>query len=101
MEKILNQEEIDALFLKAQGQGQGMSAASQGAEAPAQHVTVRDIRQAGQLGKEHVRAVSMLHDSFARNLTYNLGAYLRGVFEVNLVSVEQLSYAEFLQRIQI
>ncbi len=98
MEKILNQDEIDALFLKAQG----LAAAPEPVhrqEAPTRHVTVRDIRQAGQLGKEHVRAVSMLHDSFARNLTHNLGAYLRGVFEVNLVSVEQLSYAEFLQRI--
>src|ERR1022692_746006 len=98
MEKILNQEEIDALFLKAQGPGMTASAARE-PEGPTRHVTARDIRQAGQLGKEHVRAVSMLHDSFARNLTHNLGAYLRGVFEVNLVSVEQLSYGEFLQRI--
>jgi flagellar motor switch protein FliM len=98
MEKILNQEEIDALFLKAQGPGIAASAKRE-PEAPTRHVTARDIRQAGQLGKEHVRSVSMLHDSFARNLTHNLGAYLRGVFEVNLVSVEQLTYAEFLQRI--
>jgi flagellar motor switch protein FliM len=96
MEKILNQEEIDALFRKAQGKA---AAPANEPAAPARQITVRDIRQASQLGKEHVRAVSMLHDSFARNLTHNLGAYLRGVFEVNLVSVEQLSYAEFLQRI--
>jgi flagellar motor switch protein FliM len=98
MEKILNQEEIDALFRKAQGPG-AVAETSREPAAPVRVVTARDIRQAGQLGKEHVRAVSMLHDSFARNLTHNLGAYLRGVFEVNLVSVEQLSYGEFLQRI--
>jgi flagellar motor switch protein FliM len=98
MEKILSQDEIDALFLKAQGPGAAATSFSE-PEAPTRVVTVRDIRQAGQLGKEHVRAVSMLHDSFARNLTHNLGAYLRGVFEVNLVSVEQLTYSEFLQRI--
>lgn len=104
MEKVLNQEEIDALFKSAQARS-GNAPHSPASPAPSaggvkrREVTARDIRQSGQLSKEHVRAVSMLHDSFARNLTHNLAAYLRGQFEVNLVSVEQLSYAEFLQRV--
>jgi flagellar motor switch protein FliM len=105
MEKVLSQEEIDALFRRAQSrtaQGSGSAPSAKSLPPPPprrREVTTRDIRQGSQLGKEHVRAVSMLHDSFARNLTHNLGAYLRGVFEVNLVSVEQLSYTEFLQRV--
>jgi flagellar motor switch protein FliM len=58
-----------------------------------------DFRQAGQIKKDQVRAISNLHESFARNLTNALGAYLRVVFEVNLVSVEQLTFQEFLHRI--
>ena len=46
-----------------------------------------------------MRAISNLHEGFARNLTNALGAYLRVIFEVNLVSVEQLTFREFLQRI--
>jgi flagellar motor switch protein FliM len=101
MEKVLTQEEIDALFRRAQGRNTPPTppAVAAAAVPKRREVTTRDIRQGSQLGKEHVRAVSMLHDSFARNLTHNLGAYLRGVFEVNLVSVEQLSYTEFLQRV--
>jgi flagellar motor switch protein FliM len=102
MEKILNQEEIDALFRAAQEQGRASGARPRLGEAGGARprvVVVRDFRQAGQISKEQVRAVSMLHEGFARNLTHSLGAYLRVLFEVNLVSVEQLSYAEFLQRV--
>ena len=58
-----------------------------------------DFKQAGQIKKDQVRAISNLHEGFARNLTNALGAYLRVIFEVNLVSVEQLTFREFLQRI--
>ncbi len=40
-----------------------------------------------------------MHDTFARNLSHSLGAYLRVMFEATLVSVEQLTYTEFLQRL--
>ena len=57
------------------------------------------FRQSGQLTGEQVGAVNSLHEGFARSLTQSLGAYLRVGFDVNLVSVEQLSYSEFLERI--
>lgn len=94
MEKILNQEEIDALFRAAQ-----RSRAGKVKETKHRKVTRRDWRQAGQISKEQVRSVSMLHETFARNITNSLGAYLRVGLEVNLVSVEQLTYAEFLGRL--
>lgn len=95
MEKILNQEEIDALFRAAQGRD-----AQKPTSAPKHRsITAWNSRLAGQISKEQVRSVSLLHDGFARNLTHSLGAYLRVLFEVNLVSAEQLSYAEFLQRV--
>jgi len=91
MEKVLNQEEIDAMFRAALGRGQTQSS------APSYQPC--DFKQAGQIKKDQVRAISNLHEGFARNLTNALGAYLRVVFEVNLVSVEQLVYREFLQRV--
>ena len=38
-----------------------------------------------------------MHDFLARNLASSLGAYLRAYIGVSLVSVEQLSFGEFLQ----
>lgn len=93
MEKVLNQEEIDAMFRAALGRG------SEGAPSVLPSFQPCDFRQAGQIKKDQVRAISNLHEGFARNLTNALGAYLRVVFEVNLVSVEQLTFREFLQRI--
>jgi flagellar motor switch protein FliM len=95
MEKILTQEEIDALFRATQGRN---------AERPKSAVANRastacNFRQSATISKDQLRSVSQLHETFARNLTYALGAYLRVAFEVNLVSAEQLSYGEFLQRI--
>jgi flagellar motor switch protein FliM len=92
MEKVLNQEEIDAMFRTAIGRSQGASSATPSYQRC-------DFRQAGQIKKDQVRAIGNLHEGFARNLTNALGAYLRVIFEVNLVSVEQLAFREFLQRI--
>lgn len=94
MERILTQDEIDALFEKAQAGG-GSGATS----GKPRSVATFDLRQAGQLTSEQVRAVTALHETFARRITSSLGAFLRVGFEVNLQSVEQLSYGEFLGRL--
>jgi len=95
MEKILTQEEIDALFRAAQGR----SSDAPKSAAEGRTLTACNFRQSARISKEQLRSVSQLHELFARNLTHSLGAYLRLAFEVNLVSAEQLNYGEFLQRI--
>lgn len=95
MEKILRQEEIDAL-LRAAGGGGGNAAATAAGDAPVERW---NLHAAGRLRKEQLHALSQLHESFARNLSHSLGAYLRDKFEVTLVSVEQLAYREFLARV--
>src|SRR5579863_4448271 len=94
MEKVLNQEEIDAMVRAARSGGRAE------AQLPSQpHVEHWDVRRAGQIGREQLQAITTLHEGFARNLTQALGAYLRVVFAATLVSAEHLSYREFLQRI--
>jgi flagellar motor switch protein FliM len=92
MEKVLNQEEIDALVRAARS-------GSQDLPAQQEHIDRWDVRQAGQIGREQLKAITQLHEGFARNLTHSLGAYLRVVFTATLVSAEHLTYREFLQRI--
>jgi flagellar motor switch protein FliM len=80
----LTQQEIDAVF---------QSLRSSKREAP----TIKfDFRRPDRIPKSQVRAIHLLHDTFVRNLVSSLSAYLRSYLMVNLVSVEQLSYAEFL-----
>lgn len=93
MEKVLNQEEIDAMVRAARS---GPAPAA-GAAGPV--VAAWDPHLAGQIGKEQMRSINLLHETFARNLTHSLGAYLRVPFEANLVSAENLAYREVLQRL--
>jgi len=95
MDKILNQEEIDALFHAV---ASGPSGAPRAAEKR-RNVVRCNFRREAQINKDQVRSIGSLHEGFARNLGHSLGAYLRVVFDVNLVSVEQLPYADFLQRL--
>ncbi len=94
MEKVLNQEEIDAMVQAARSGGNRTAAAE---EPP--RVEPWDARRAGQIGREQVQAITLLHETFARSITHSLGAYLRVVFAATLVSAEHLTYREFLQRL--
>lgn len=89
MEKVLNQQEIDDMVRAAR--------ATTGDDQPTGPVVQPwDIRQAGQIGSEQLRAINQLHEAFARNLTTSVGGYLRLAFDVRLVSAEHLTYREFL-----
>ncbi|HET7108458.1 MAG TPA: FliM/FliN family flagellar motor switch protein [Candidatus Acidoferrum sp.] len=90
MKKILSQDEIDALFAAAKHSQRAGSG---------RKVLACDLRKLGALNAEQVRVVTTLHESFARRLGGSLGAYLRVGFDMNLVSVEQILYSEFLSRL--
>jgi flagellar motor switch protein FliM len=94
MEKVLNQEEIDAMVRATRP---GNAVASPAGSGPV--VQPWDIRQAGQIGREQLHSINQLHEVFARNLTHSIGAYLRIAFDCSLVSAEYLTYREFVQRI--
>jgi flagellar motor switch protein FliM len=93
-EKTLKQDEIDALFEAARSSGP-----QAGQREQRTHVAPYNFSSAGQISTEQLRAISLLNDLFARNLTHNLAAWLRTRFQVNLVSAEQIQFSEFLLRI--
>ncbi len=92
--KELQQTEIDALFEAARSSPPEPSKG----EAPGR-VLPYSFSSSGEISNEQLRAISMLNDLFARNLTHNLAAWLRTRFQVNLVSAEQIPFNEFLLRI--
>jgi flagellar motor switch protein FliM len=86
MRRQLSQQEIDAVF-------QGGDPASQGKPAAEPF----DFSRLDRIPKSQIRAVHLLHENFSRNLAASLSAYLRAYVSMNLVSLEQISYAEFLE----
>ncbi|HTV04985.1 MAG TPA: FliM/FliN family flagellar motor switch protein [Acidobacteriaceae bacterium] len=93
MEKTLKQDEIDALFRAARVKK------SASIDDKRSRVQAYSFARAGQISNEQMRAISLLNDIFARNLTHNLGAWLRSSFEVNLVAAEQMAFSDFLLRL--
>jgi len=89
MTRQLSQQEIDAVFQNIQGR--------QTERAGAKRAALFDFRRPDRIAKSQLRAIHQLHDNFVRNLVSSLSAYLRSYLIVNLVSVEQLSYSEFLE----
>jgi flagellar motor switch protein FliM len=91
MEEVVSQQTNDTVG--------AMPAVNANADPIRPAVQPWDIRQAGQIGAEQLRAINQLHELFARNLSTAIGGYLRIAFECSLGAAEHLIYREFLQRL--
>jgi flagellar motor switch protein FliM len=89
MDKQLSQSEIDAVFQSLNN--------DKADDTLSKKAILFDFRRPDRIAKSQLRAIHQLHDNFVRNLVSSLSAYLRSYLMINLVSVEQLSYAEFLE----
>jgi flagellar motor switch protein FliM len=86
MSRLLSQDEIDKVFRNLKEDDEAAKKA-----AP------YDFRRPDRIAKDQLRSIHLLHDNFARNLASSLSGYLRAYVVVNLISVEQLSFGEFIQ----
>lgn len=98
MERILSQDEINALF-SSMTSGNTLLSETSGSKGEARAPAVRyDFARSDRIAKDQIRALQLMHSLFARSLSSSLSAYLRVITEVSLQSVDQLSYGEFLKR---
>jgi flagellar motor switch protein FliM len=94
MNRILSQEEIDALV--------SASSANKSRDEDSRPSTGNDgiapynFRRPDRVSKEQLRSLHFLHDRFAKNMSTSLSAFLRTVTNVSMLSVEQFTYSEFL-----
>lgn len=98
MAEILTQNEIDSL-LQALSTG-ALDAESVKSEDKRRKVKPYDFRRPSKFAKEHVRTLVMLHENFSRLLTTSLSAYLRTMLQVEVASIDQLTYEEFTKSLQ-
>ncbi len=56
-----------------------------------------DFRRPDKFSKDQLRTLQMLHETFARLFASSLSAYLRVSTHVDLVSVEQVPYNEYMR----
>ncbi|MBV8812058.1 MAG: hypothetical protein JO033_25605, partial [Acidobacteriaceae bacterium] len=86
MQELL-QEEVDTVVQDAKDAG----------SRKASEVADFDFGHLDRIPKSKVRAVHLLHENFVRNLSSSLSAYLRSYVALNLASLEQVSYSEFIE----
>jgi flagellar motor switch protein FliM len=97
MDKILSQDEINALFSAMATEDTTLKPAEPEKPETQRKVTHYDFHRADRISQDQIRSLTLLHDDFARNFSSSLSAYLRAFVEVTLASVEQMSYGEFVK----
>ncbi|MGP4072240.1 flagellar motor switch protein FliM [Piscibacillus sp. B03] len=97
-EEVLSQNEIDAL-LSAISSGEMDAEELKEEEKNLKKVKVYDFKRALRFSKDQVRGLTRIHENFARLLTTYLSAQLRTYVEIELTSVEQIPYEEFIRSV--
>lgn len=92
---VLSQSEIDEL-LSALSTGV-VSAEDMKIEQSQRKVKVYDFKRPDKFSKDQIRTLYMLHENFARLLNTYLAALLRSFVHINVASVDQLTYEEFIR----
>ena len=95
MADILSQDEVD-LLLNAVSSGD-IEADDGGAEqSDFRDMLHYDFRRPERVSKEQLKGLQSLFEAFARELSIALPPFLRTVVRVDLVSIDQLTYDEFI-----
>ncbi|MCK8823541.1 flagellar motor switch protein FliM [Fuchsiella alkaliacetigena] len=94
-DQVLSQSEIDALVNNL-NTGQ-VEAEDIKRESEEKSVVNYDFKHPDKLSKDQLRTLRMIYENFARLLTTNLSTQLRSIVQVELNSIEQLSYDEFIR----
>jgi len=96
MADILSQEEIDALLEVVDDEGGDAEILEKDDLLHQKQITLYDFKRPNRVSKEQLRAFRGIHDKMARNLSSQISAIMRSIVEIQLHSVDQMTYGEFL-----
>jgi len=93
--KILSQDEIDALLSTV------TSSEPEPTDEPAKSEHVRsvvtyDFKHPNRVSKDQLRTLENMHDNFAGHIGSTLSTMLRTMVDVDLISVDQINYSEYV-----
>jgi flagellar motor switch protein FliM len=114
MSDILSQEEVDALLSavamgsigvdnpppeRRSGGGSVPLPSDDDADDLQRPVALYDFKRPDRVSKEQLRTLQNLHEGYARLFSTTLTSFLRTLVEIELVSVDQLTYQEVIMSI--
>lgn len=96
MAKVLSQDEIDAL----------LSSVAEPEAAPVREIVAApqgkrkaisyDFRHPNRVSKDQLRTLESMHDNFSSQFGSSLSGFTRSIVDVDLLSVDQITYSEFI-----
>ena len=97
MAEILSQEEIDALLEVVEDEEVSPDELEKTPDLLEQRqITLYDFKRPNRVSKEQLRSIRAIHDKMARNLASDISSLMRSIVEIQLHSVDQMTYGEFL-----
>jgi len=94
--KILSQDEIDALLSTVSAGDEVDKASEDVADSKLRSVVVYDFKHPNRVSKDQLRTLENMHDNFAGHIGSVLSNIHRAMLDVDLVSVDQITYSEFI-----
>ena len=92
--EILSQNEIDSLLEALSSGNVDVEALGQSEEKKIKNY---DFRRPDKFSKDQLRAIQMIHEAFARQLTTTMSTLARSLVSAEIASVDQLAYDEFIR----
>lgn len=97
MADILSQEEIDALLNVVEEDSDSvLDSVESNSSVQQRQVALYDFKRPNRVSKEQLRAFRGIHDKMARSLASQISSIMRSIVEIQLHSVDQMTYGEFL-----
>lgn len=94
---VLSQNEIDSLLnALSNGSVDINTVASDSKMDEWEKLKVYDFKRPDKFSKDQLRAIQMIHESFARQITTVMSTLIRSIVSAEVASVEQLAYEEFV-----
>jgi flagellar motor switch protein FliM len=97
MADILSQEEIDALLEVVEEEDINPDELEKASDIlDNRQITLYDFKRPNRVSKEQLRSIRAIHDKMARSLASDISSLMRSIVEIQLHSVDQMTYGEFL-----
>ncbi len=98
MTEVLSQHEIDTLLL-AINAGDTSESEEFKPAADCRKIKIYDFKRPDKFTKNQIRAISIVHEDFCRNVTNKMSNLFTGLTHIHCASVDQLTYEEYVRSI--
>lgn len=95
MAKILSQDEIDALLTTVSSGEQDIDEQVD-EDKRLRSIVAYDFKHPNRVSKDQIRTLENMHDNFAGHYGSSLSTVMRTIVDVDLLSVDQITYSEFI-----